>query len=155
MSVEQISADPSAGEVPSLHLVAFVVITLAVSGTVAAVTISDTVGNETTIPIMLAPAVTAIILRRLRGRSVGRTIVGSLRRTTPRSLAFALGFPIVFITIVAVVALTTGLGTYQPNVPSLLAGTPIYLYPLYFLIVGVITYGEELGWRGYLLPELT
>lgn len=76
MSVEQISADPSAGEVPSLHLVAFVVITLAVSGTVAAVTISDTVGNETTIPIMLAPAVTAIILRRLRGRSVGRTLSG-------------------------------------------------------------------------------
>lgn len=140
--------------VPVTHLAAFVVVTLAVSGAVAAVTISDTVSNATTIPIMVTPALTAIGLRRLQGVSVRRTIVSSLRGTTLRAAAFAIGFPVVFIAVAAGVTLTTGLGTYDPGGGAFAYTGPAFLFPVFLLLAGVITYGEELGWRGYLLPDL-
>ena len=140
---------------PPVDLAVFVVVTLGVSATVAAVTITDTVSNATTVPIMLTPAVTALVLRRVRGHSILGTVVGSLRGTTPRSVAFAFGYPVVFIAVAAVVALSTGLGSFEPGVQNVLEQGPIYLFPLFLLVAGAIIYGEELGWRGYLLPELT
>lgn len=140
--------------VPVTHLAAFVVVTLAVSGAVAAVTISDTISNATTIPIMITPALTAIGLRRLQGIPVQRTVVSSLRGTTLRAAAFAIGFPVVFIAVAAIIALTTGLGTYDPGGGVFAYTGPVFLFPVFLLLVGVITYGEEFGWRGYLLPDL-
>ncbi|MFC5368925.1 CPBP family intramembrane glutamic endopeptidase [Salinirubrum litoreum] len=153
MTVEETSGGVHG--VPSAHVAAFVVVTLAVSVIVAAVTISDTVSNATTVPIMVTPALTAIVLRRLQGRSVRQTVVGSLRGTTLRSAVFAVAFPVVFIATAAGVALATGLGSYDPGGGVFAYSGPVFLFPVFLLIVGVVTYGEELGWRGYLLPELS
>ncbi|MFC6974780.1 CPBP family intramembrane glutamic endopeptidase [Halomicroarcula sp. GCM10025709] len=142
-------------DVPVAHLAAFVLVTLAVSGGVAAATIVETVSSVTTIPIMLAPALLAIVLRQIQGYSVRRTVVGSLRGATARSVAFAVGFPVAFIALAAVVALSTGLGTYNPGGGEFSYVGPVVLFPVFLLFAGILSYGEELGRRGYLLPALT
>jgi membrane protease YdiL (CAAX protease family) len=153
MAVERQSE--AVGDAPLSHVAAFVVVTLAVSGGVAAATIVDTVSSVTTIPIMITPALMAIILRRIQGQSVRRTIVGSLRGSTLWSVAFAIGFPVAFIAIAATVALTTGIGTYNPGGGEFSYVGPVLLFPVFLVFAGLLSYGEELGWRGYLLPDLT
>lgn len=32
---------------------------------------------------------------------------------------------------------------------------PVVLFPVFLVFAGELSYGEELGWRGFLLPELT
>ncbi len=157
MAVEK---SPSVGpEVPVTHVAAFVaafvVVTLVVSVGVAAATISDTVSGATTVPIMITPALAAIVLRRLEGVRVSRTVVDSPRGTTLRSLGFAVGFPAAFVAVAAGVAVATGLGTDDPGGGAFACAGPLVLFPLFPAFAGVITYGEELGRRGYLLPELT
>jgi membrane protease YdiL (CAAX protease family) len=126
---------------------------------VAFVTITDTVPVYTTLLMMLTPATVALGVRRVQGYSVLRTISSSLRGSTGRSLLFAVVYPVGFIRIAALFALTTGLGTYRVGpeniiIVALRQGGVILLF-LFVLQSLLRMYGEEFGWRGYLLPELT
>jgi len=144
---------------PPVALGAFVVGTLILSLTISFVSITDTVPVYTTLLLMLTPATVALIIRRVQGYSVLRTIRSSLRGSTGRSLLFAVIYPVGFIGIAALLALTTGLGTYQAG-PENIVVTALRQGGVVLLIVFVFEsllrmYGEEFGWRGYLLPELT
>lgn len=133
--------------------------TLLVSWTLSFVLITDMVPVYTTLLLMLTPATVALGIRRAQSRSVLRTISSSLRGTTGRSLVFAVVYPVGFIGIAALLALTTGLGTYQAGPENILVialrqGGIVLLVAFLFQSL-LRMYGEEFGWRGYLLPALT
>jgi membrane protease YdiL (CAAX protease family) len=144
---------------PPVAMGAFVVVTLILSWTLSFALIDDTVPEYTTLLLMLTPATVALIIRRIQGYSVLRTMVSSFRGSTGRSLLFAVGYPIGFIGIAALLALTTGLGTYQVGPENILVLAlrqgGVVLVVLFLLMSLIRMYGEEFGWRGYLLPELT
>ena len=100
---------------PWLHIGAFIVVTLALAWLISFVPITDTVPPYTSLLIMLVPATVALSIRRVQGESLRRTIGSSLRGSTPVSLVFACLYPVVLIGIAALIALQTGLGTYQPG----------------------------------------
>ena len=156
MSIEQTATQADRASPTALGV--FVVVTLLVSWTISFAAITDTIPPYTTALIMLTPAVVVLGIRRAQGHSLLQTVKSSLQGTTARSLLFALGYPILFISVAAVIALASGLGTYQPGADNVLRtiieGNGVLL-PVWVLLNLGIVYGEELGWRGYLLPELT
>lgn len=100
--------------------------------------------------IMFVPAVIAMILKKIEGKPVFK---GIIRGTNLKSLAFGILFPIVFVFLCSVISIATGLGRYDHNkLPDLKGLIAIFITILTALIVG---FGEEYGWRGYLLPGLT
>ena len=138
---------------------AFVAVTLLLSWTLSFVLITDTVPVYTTLLLMLTPATVALGIRRVQGHSVLRTIGSSLRGSTVRSLLFAVVYPVGFIGVAALLALTTGLGTYQAGPENIIVTAVrqggVLLLVLFLFQSLIRMYGEEFGWRGYLLPELT
>lgn len=143
----------------SIYLGAFVTTTLLVSWTIALVTIGDTVPAYTTPLIMVVPAVVTLALRRIQGDSIIQTIKTSVSGTTGPALLFAVIYPVLFIGVAALVALSSGLGTYQPGadnaISQVIKQSGIALVPVFIVLNMALMYGEELGWRGYLLPQLT
>jgi membrane protease YdiL (CAAX protease family) len=144
---------------PPIAIGTFVVGTLILSWMISFVLITDTVPVYTTLLLMLTPATVALVIRRVRGHSVLRTISSSLRGSTGRSLLFAVVYPVGFIGIAALLALTTGLGTYQAGPENIvvlaLRQGGVFLLVVFLFESLIRMYGEEFGWRGYLLPELT
>jgi len=142
-----------------VYLCAFVTVTLLVSWTIAFGTITDTVPAYTTPLMMIVPAVVTLALRRIQGDSIARTVRTSVSGTTGPALLFAVVYPVLFIGVAALVALSTGLGTYQPGADNAISQVVdqggVALLPVFIVLNLGLMYGEELGWRGYLLPQLT
>ena len=101
---------------------------------------------------MFAPALAALLMRLLVSREGLRGSLGPLRRW--RWSVLAVLVPIAIVAATVTVATATGLAVFH------LGGTqPMWVVLMLLLVVGtpvstLLAFGEEYGWRGYLLPRL-
>src|SRR5215210_6636825 len=109
----------------------------------------ERLGAVATLPTMLTPMIAALIMRLFVTREGLKGSLGFLR--SPKYYLAALVAPPVFVTAVALIVQLLGLGEFRWSE----AGWFVYLMLLVIAVpVTLFTFGEEYGWRGYLLPRL-
>jgi uncharacterized protein len=108
------------------------------------------VGLALAIPLgMFAPMVAAVTMRLFVSKEGLKGSLGLLRSW--RYYAAALVVPLVFVTAVVLIVQALGLGEFRWSEAGLLVYVALMLKALPNV---PFTFGEEYGWRGYLLPRL-
>ncbi len=134
----------------------FIIVVLPVSWIMQYVLFSGMLPASYTGLYMFVPAAVAFVFFLFSKHPVKNQTDLFTRRTGLWPWIFALCYPVLWYGIVALVAVLTGLGSFDPAFAAQLF-TPAFIMIILMTIVSMLisVFGEEYGWRGYLLPALT
>mgnify|MGYP003465536398 CR=1 FL=1 len=101
--------------------------------------------------IMFIPGSVALTLNTIRYKSLKEVFRPIISPIKIKSLLFSFLYPLLFIVLLAVIVLVTDMGTLNASKLKDLTKYP----PLITFLVGfLLIFGEEYGWRGFLLKNL-
>jgi uncharacterized protein len=109
----------------------------------------ERLGAVTTLPSMLTPMIAALIMRIFVSKEGLKGSLGLLR--SPKYYLAALVVPAAFFTAAVLTVEVLGLGEFRWSETGWFAYLMLMVSAL---IITLFTFGEEYGWRGYLLPRL-
>jgi membrane protease YdiL (CAAX protease family) len=105
---------------------------------------------------MFVPALVAIAFNIYQRNSAKMIFISLITKFSLKSILFSIGYPIAVIVVCAITASSTGFGKLNYDKLNDLLSIKGVITLLVIVIINcfVGSLGEELGWRGYLLPLL-
>jgi membrane protease YdiL (CAAX protease family) len=138
-----------------MHPFLFIALVLPISWVVQVVVFTGMIPQIPVVLYMFVPAILAFIFflaQKNRWRAQAKLFVS---RPIGKSLLFAVVFPFSFFIAISVLAVVLGIGEVNLTfIPTLLSMSFWSGLGTAFLLMIPSMFGEEYGWRGYLLPAL-
>ena len=137
------------------YSVLFILITLLTSYAYALFVFANPKNLQFFTFIMLVPATVGIILNFIRYRSFRIVFRPLFHKFNLKSILFAIFYPVAFIILLALILSVTGVANCnQGKLDDLFNINFQVRYIFFFIGSFIFTFGEEYGWRGFLLKDL-
>ena len=99
---------------------------------------------------MVFPMMTAMVVNILHHEGQAKIIKTIFPGITKRSVIFAILYPIAFLTLLILIGVVSRLATI--NFENLMDLKDLIILPISLALAMLVAFGEEYGWRGFLLP---